>query len=52
MTHEHDRDHPPILPRRDPGPVPFSSPKPDRTRPEHPRPDEPDDPNLHPERAR
>ena len=49
----HDRDHDSqILPPRDPGPPPFSSPKPDRTRPEHPRPDEPEDPKLHPERER
>ena len=52
MAHEPDFDHPPALPPRAPAPAPVSSPKPDRLRPEHPRPAEPIDPIEHPGRAR
>jgi hypothetical protein len=51
MAHDHDHDHPPVLPPRDPPPEPISSPKPDRLRPEHPRPAEPVDPLEHPGRS-
>jgi hypothetical protein len=50
LSHEQDHDHPPIVPPREPGTQPISSPKPDRLRPEHPRPTEPVDPQTHPER--